>query len=126
MTAWSWPPFGRLCHFHGGDVKCGRQVLWTPVVHPPHQVDVISHRYLQGYFNECQRRAECGLYDRQYSYDRHMCGLHLFNWFLRGHGEVHLHPFQFPRHILSLLVVQTWRFGLDVEMMRGHFSPRRK
>jgi len=126
MIAWSWPPFGRLCHFRGGDVNCGRWFLWTPEVHPPHREEVMSHLYLQGDFDPCQRRAECGLYDRQYTLDHHFHNLHLFDWFLHGEGEVHRHPFQFPRHVPSLLVVQRCLFGLCVDMICGHSSPRRK
>jgi len=86
----------------------------------------MSHQYLQGDFDSCQCLADCDLYHRQYSHDHHFRGFHLFDWFLRGHGEVHLHPFQFPRHILSLLVVQRCLFGLHVDMMRGHSSPHLK
>jgi len=95
-------------------------------VHHPHQKDVISHLYLQGDFDGCQHRADCDLYNRQYSHDHHFRGLHLFEWFLRGHGEVHLHPFQFPQHILSFLVAQRCLFGLSVGMMSGHSSRRQK
>jgi len=126
MIAWSWPPFGGLCRFRGGDVNCGRWFLWTPVVHPPREEDVISHLDLQGDFDGCQRRADCGLCHRQYRHDHHFRGLHLFDWFLRGHGEVHRHPFQFPRHILSLLVAPRCLFGLCVGMMSRHSSPRQK
>jgi len=42
MIAWSWLPFGGLCHFHGGDVDCGRQFLWTPLGHPPCQEDIVA------------------------------------------------------------------------------------
>jgi len=125
MIACSWPPFGGLCRFRGGDVNGGRRFLWTPVVHLPCQEDVISHLYLQGDFDSCQRRGDCDLYHHQYSHDHHFRGLHLFDCFLRGHGEVHLHPFhclvflfhclvlgevhlhcRFPRFIPSLLVAQ--------------------
>ena len=95
-------------------------------MHPPHQEDVISHLYLQGDFDDCQHRAECGLYHCQYSHDHHFRGLHLFDWFLRGYAEVNLHPFLFLQHIPSLLVVQTCLFGLRVDMMHWDFSPRRK
>jgi len=77
-------------------------------VHPPRQEDVSSSLYLQGDFDD--GRADCGLFD----------------WFLRGHGEVHLRRFQFPRHILSLLVAQRCQFGLHVGMMSGQSSPRQK
>jgi len=126
MIAWSWQPFAGLCHVRGAAVDCGRRFLWTPVVHPSCQEDVITHLYLQGDFDDCQRWADCGLDHRLYSHDHHFRGLHLFDWFLGGHGEVHLHPFQFPRHIPSLLVVLRCLFGLRVDMMRGHSSPRRK
>jgi len=116
----------RLCHIRGGDVERVRRFLWTPVVHPPRQEDVMSHLYLQGDFDGCQRRADCGLYHRQYSQDHHFRDLHLFDWLLRGHGEVHLNLFQFPQHILSLLVAQRCLFGLGVGMMSGHSSPRQK
>jgi len=126
MTDWSWPPFGGLCHIRGGDVDCGQRFLWTPVVYLPRQEDVISHLYLQGDFDGCQRRADCDLYHRQYSHDHHFRGRHLFDWFMCGRGEVHLHPFQFPRHILSLLVAQRCLFGLRVGLMSGQSSHRRK
>ena len=61
MTAWSWLPFGGRGDFAGGDVDCGRRFLMAPVVHPPRQEDVISHLYMQGDFDHCQHRAECGL-----------------------------------------------------------------
>jgi len=79
ITAWSWPSFGGLCHFRGRDVDCGRRILWTPMVHPAPQDDVISQLYLQGDFDDCQRRAECGLYHRQYSHDHHFRVLYLFD-----------------------------------------------
>ena len=126
MTAWSWPLFGELCHICGGDVDCGRRFLWTPVVNLPCQGDMISHLYLQGDFDGCQHQADCDLYLHQYSHNHHFRGLHLFNWFLRGHGEVHLHPFQFPRHILSLLVARRCLFGLRVGMLSGHSAPHQK
>jgi len=126
MTASSWPAFDGNCHVGGGDVHGGRRVLWTPVVHPPRPADVISHLELQGDFDDSQRRAESGLYNRLYSHDHHFRGLHLFDWFPCGHGEGHLHPFQFPRHIPSLRVVERCLLGLDVDMMRGDSSPRRK
>jgi len=93
MTAWPWPPFGGLCDFQGRDVDCGRRFFWTPVVHLLRQEDVILHLFMQGDFDGCQRRADCDLYHRQYSHDHHFHGVHLFDWFLRGHGEVPLHPF---------------------------------
>ena len=126
MTAWSWPPFGGLFQLRRGYVNCGRRFLWTPAGHPPRQEDVILRLYLLGDFDGCQRRADCGLDHRQYSHDHHFRGLSLFDWFLRGHGEVHLHPFQFPRHILSLVVAQRCLFGLRVGMMSSHSSPRQK
>jgi len=151
MIAWWWPPFGRLCYFRGGDVDCGRRFLWTPVLHPSRQEDVISHLYLQGDFDSCQCRAECDLYHCQSSHDHHFRGLHLFDCFLRRHGEVHLHPshclvfgevhlhlFHFlelgevhlhgrlPRYILSLLVAQRCLCVLRVDMKRGYSSPCRK
>jgi len=138
IIAWSWPLFGRICHFRGGDVDCGRRFLWTPVVNPPRQEDVLSHLDFQGNFDGCQRRADCDLYHRQYSHDDHFRGLHLFNCFLRGHGEVHLHPFhclvlgevhlhcRFPRYIPSLLVAQRCLCGLWVDMKCGYSSPHRK
>jgi len=126
MIALSWQPFGGLRHFRDGDVDCGRWLLWTLVVDPPRQEDMISHLYLQRDFNDCQRWAECCLYHGQYSHDHHFCSLHLFDWFLRGHREVHLHPFQFPQHIPSLLAAQRCLFGHLVGMKHEHSSPRRK
>jgi len=98
----------------------------------------MSHLFLQGDFDGCQSRADCGLYHRQYSHDHQFHGLHLFDWFLRGHGEVHLHPFpslvlgeihphcRFPRYIPSLLVAQRCLIGLLVGMKGGHSFPRQK
>jgi hypothetical protein len=94
MTAWSWSVFGKLCHFRGGDVKCGQSFLWTPLVHPPGKEHMISNLYLQGDFDGC--RADCGLNHCQYSHDHSVCGYHLFDLFLRGQGEVDLHLCKFP------------------------------
>jgi hypothetical protein len=93
MIVCRWPQFGELCNFRGGDVDCRRQFLWSEVVHPPHEQDVISQLYMQGDFDSC--RADCSLYHCQHSHQNYFCGLHLFNWFLRGFRKVHLYPFQF-------------------------------
>ena len=93
MTACSWPAFSGRFDFCGGDVDCGQQILWTPVVHPPHQEDMLSPLFLQGNFDCCQHWADCCLYHCQDSHDHHFHGLHLFNWFLHGHADVHLHLF---------------------------------
>ena len=107
-------------------------------MHPASQGDVIATVYLQGDFDGCQRWADCDLYHRQYNHDHYFPGLHLFDWFLRGPGEVHLHPCycfvlgevhlhcRFPRCILSLLVAQRYLFGPRADMKRRHSSPCRK
>jgi len=138
MIVWSWLPFSGLCHFCGRDVDCGRWFLWTLVVHPPCQADVISHQNLQGDLDRCRCRADHGVYHRQYSRDHHVRGLHLFAWFQCSHGKVHLPMYhsmvlgeihlhcRFPRYIPSPLLAQRCLMGLLVGIKCGHSTPRRK
>ena len=125
ITCWR-PPFSMLYLIPTCDEDCGRWNLSKLLVHCPNWQDMRSHVYLQGDFNSSVHQAGCSLYHENHSHEHHVRSLHMFKWFQCGYGVVHLHAFQFPDFIPSLLVGQWYMFGLCVNMKHGHSSTCQK